>query len=55
MGGRLAGIWKVSEDRRTIDFTRRKNVTFSDGSAFNADSVKMNFDAIMKHQDARVE
>lgn len=49
--GRLAESWEVSEDGKTIDFTLRKNVKFSDGSAFTADSVKMNFDAIMKHQD----
>ncbi|MGE8203409.1 nickel ABC transporter substrate-binding protein [Heyndrickxia sp. NPDC080065] len=49
--GKLAESWKVSKDGKTIDFTLRKNVKFSDGSAFTADSVKMNFDAIMKHKD----
>lgn len=44
--GVLASSWRAvsSTDYR---FTLRKNVKFSDGSAFNADTVKYNIDRIM--------
>ncbi|MDK2986423.1 MAG: peptide/nickel transport system substrate-binding protein [Clostridia bacterium] len=43
----LATSWKVSEDGRTWTFYLRRGVTFHDGSSFNADAVKFNFDRWM--------
>ncbi|WP_438445486.1 nickel ABC transporter substrate-binding protein [Gorillibacterium sp. sgz5001074] len=43
----LAESWTVSPDGKEYTFKLRKNVKYSDGSAFNAASVKKNFDAIM--------
>lgn len=42
----LATRWKVSPDGRTYTFTLRDGVTFSDGTAFDAQAVKQNFDRI---------
>lgn len=42
----LATSWKVSEDSTRFTFTLREDVTFSDGTAFSAQSVKKNFDRI---------
>ena len=42
----LAESWEVSDDGLTYTFKLKENVKFSDGSAFNAESVKLNFDAI---------
>ncbi|MFC5679657.1 ABC transporter substrate-binding protein [Aeromicrobium endophyticum] len=38
----LATSWKTSEDGRTITFTLRDDVTFTDGTPFNADAVVAN-------------
>lgn len=43
----LATQWQVSDDNRSFSFTLRDGVTFSDGSAFNAQSVKDNLEAIV--------
>ena len=43
----LASSWKVSTDGKSYTFTLRSDVTFSDGTAFNASAVKANFDHIM--------
>ncbi|WAT09784.1 ABC transporter substrate-binding protein [Rouxiella badensis] len=43
----LATDWKVSDDNRRFSFTLRDGVTFSDGTAFNAQSVKDNLQAIV--------
>ncbi|WP_445491357.1 nickel ABC transporter substrate-binding protein [Niallia sp. 03133] len=45
----LAKSWNISEDGKEYTFSLRQNVKFSDGSLFNADIVKKNFDAIMKN------
>lgn len=42
----LAKTWDVSEDGLTYTFHLEENVKFSDGSDFNAETVKLNFDAI---------
>jgi len=45
----LAESWTISEDGLEYTFKLRENVKFSDGSAFNAEVVKKNFDAVMKN------
>ncbi|QRG65171.1 ABC transporter substrate-binding protein [Brevibacillus choshinensis] len=42
----LATGWKKSEDGKTYTFTLRQDVTFQDGTKFNAEAVKANFDHI---------
>ncbi len=41
---RLATEWKVSDDALTIDFSLREGVKFQDGTEFDAQAVKLNFD-----------
>jgi peptide/nickel transport system substrate-binding protein len=43
----LATSWDISEDGTVYTFTLREGVTFHDGSAFNADAVKFNFDRML--------
>jgi nickel transport system substrate-binding protein len=45
----LAESWKISEDGKEYLFTLRQGVTFTDGTSFNAEIVKKNFDAILKN------
>lgn len=45
---KLAEKWDVSEDGKTYTFYLRKDVKFSDGSAFNAEVVKRNFDEVLR-------
>ncbi|TCM99426.1 nickel transport system substrate-binding protein [Paenibacillus sp. BK033] len=45
----LAESWTISEDGKTYSFKIRQNVKFSDGTLFNANVAKKNFDAVMKH------
>ncbi len=40
----LAEEWKISDDGLTYTFKLRKGVKFHDGTAFNAQAVKINFD-----------
>ncbi|MGN7309206.1 ABC transporter substrate-binding protein, partial [Bacillus subtilis] len=47
----LAESWTISEDGKVYTFKLRQNVTFSDGTPFNAEIVKKNFDAVMKNKD----
>ncbi|MDF2035587.1 nickel ABC transporter substrate-binding protein [Cytobacillus oceanisediminis] len=47
----LAESWKISEDGKEYVFNLRQDVKFSDGTNFNADIVKKNFDAILKNAD----
>lgn len=42
----LASAWTVSTDGLTWDFTLRSDVTFQDGTPFNADAVKASLDRI---------
>lgn len=43
----LATDWEISEDGRTYTFTLRDDVTFHDGTPFNAEAVKFNFDRML--------
>jgi peptide/nickel transport system substrate-binding protein len=43
----LATSWQISPDGKTYTFQLRKGVTFSDGAAFNADAVKVNFQQML--------
>lgn len=43
----LASAWQISEDGKAYTFTLRNDVTFTDGTPFNAAAVKANFDHIM--------
>jgi peptide/nickel transport system substrate-binding protein len=43
----LATDWTISEDGLTYTFTLREGVTFHDGSPFNAEAVKFNFDRML--------
>lgn len=48
----LAEAWTVSDDGTTYTFTLRDDVTFHDGTPFNAEAVKFNFDRINELQAA---
>lgn len=42
----LANSWTISDDQLHYTFSLRDDVTFHDGTPFNADAVKANFDRI---------
>jgi peptide/nickel transport system substrate-binding protein len=42
----LATSWEISEDKKSYTFKLREDVTFHDGTPFNAEAVKFNFDRI---------
>jgi peptide/nickel transport system substrate-binding protein/microcin C transport system substrate-binding protein len=42
----LATEWKISDDKRTFDFTLRQGVKWHDGKDFTADDVKFSYDVI---------
>ncbi|KOR77007.1 nickel ABC transporter substrate-binding protein [Paenibacillus solani] len=46
----LAEKWEVSEDGKEYTFFLRKDVKFSDGSAFNAANVVKNVDAVLANR-----
>ncbi len=48
--GSLAESWKISEDGRTYTFKIRKGVTFSDGTACDANAILQNFNAILENR-----
>ncbi|WP_409346098.1 nickel ABC transporter substrate-binding protein [Paenibacillus sp. MBLB4367] len=48
---KLAESWNISEDGKMYTFNLRKNVKFSDGSDFDANVVKKNFDTILANRD----
>lgn len=43
----LAKSWEVSEDQLTYTFSLRDDVTFHDGTPFNAEAVKFNYDRVV--------
>lgn len=43
----LAKSWEVSEDSTSIHLVLREDVTFHDGTPFNAEAVKFTFDSIV--------
>jgi nickel transport system substrate-binding protein len=47
----LAESWEVSDDGKEYTFNLRQDVKFSDGSSFNAETVKKNFDAVLNNVD----
>jgi peptide/nickel transport system substrate-binding protein len=47
----LATKWTWSPDNKYIDFTLRQGVKFSDGTVFNADAVKLDFDQLIADKD----
>jgi peptide/nickel transport system substrate-binding protein len=52
VGPWLATSWEISPDRTQYDFTLRQDVTFHDGTPFNAAAVKANFDRILDPANA---
>jgi peptide/nickel transport system substrate-binding protein len=46
----LATDWTVSDDGLTYTFTLRDDVTFHDGTPFNAEAVKFNFDRMLDEE-----
>lgn len=45
---KLAESWDISKDGKTYTFHLREDVKFSDGSAFDAEVVKRNFDEVLR-------
>ena len=45
--GSLAETWEVAEDEVTWTFHLRRGVTFHDGSAFDAEAVRANFERVL--------
>jgi peptide/nickel transport system substrate-binding protein len=43
----LAESWEISEDGTVYTFNLRENVSFHDGTPFNAEAVKFNFDRML--------
>lgn len=50
----LATSWKYSTDGKELTFTLRSGVTFSDGSAFDANVVKQNLERAQTQKDSVV-
>ena len=51
----LASAWTLSGDGRSYTFTLRDDVTFTDGTPFDAAAVKANFDRIMDPKTASAQ
>jgi nickel transport system substrate-binding protein len=47
----LAESWEISTDGKVYTFHLRQDVKFSDGTSFNADIVKKNFDTVLNHME----
>jgi peptide/nickel transport system substrate-binding protein len=47
VGPALAESWEVSDDGTVYTFNLREGVTFHDGTPFNAEAVKFNFDRML--------
>ena len=43
----LAESWSTARDGRSVTFKLRRDVKFHDGTPFNAEAVKFNFDRIV--------
>ena len=50
----LATKWTVSDDGKSYTFDLREDVTFHDGTPFNAEAVKYNFDRIINPETKAV-
>ncbi|MBT0879187.1 nickel ABC transporter, nickel/metallophore periplasmic binding protein [Campylobacter sp. RM12642] len=50
----LATSWEISEDGLVYTFYLRKGVKFSNGEDFNANAVKLNFDAIFANKQRHI-
>ena len=48
---KLAESWDISVDKTSYTFHLRDDVKYSDGTAFNADNVIRNFDAVLANRD----
>lgn len=48
----LAESWDLSDDMLTWHFVLREGVTFHDGTPFNAEAVKFNFDRVLDEANA---
>ncbi|MFF2177697.1 nickel ABC transporter substrate-binding protein [Lysinibacillus sp. NPDC058147] len=48
---KLAESWEISNDKKTYIFHLRKDVKYSDGTAFNADNVIRNFNAVLADRE----
>src|SRR5258705_11609151 len=46
----LAESWQSAKDGRSVTFKLRRDVKFHDGTPFNAEAVKFNFDRILDPQ-----
>ncbi|HEU4963593.1 MAG TPA: ABC transporter substrate-binding protein [Bacilli bacterium] len=49
----LAEKWDISEDKKTYTFHLRQGVKFQDGTDFNAEAVKFNFERNMQESSTR--
>ena len=49
----LAEAWEWAPDNKSITFTLRKNVTFHDGTAFDAAAVKFNIERMKTMPDSK--
>ena len=48
----LATSWKWGPNNTYIDFTLRQGVKFTDGTVFNADAVKMDYDELLTEKNS---